>query len=63
MYDQTYPDRLIAQAEIRFVNCTQWINYDGFYLTAEELEELGINTIDSYGYTKAILYDYWQTDE
>ena len=66
-YDLSDPDRLIAQAEIRLNTYTAW--YSSISWSRERelriitgiLEKYGINNPDGYGYTEAVLYDYWQT--
>ena len=68
-YDLSDPDRLIAQAEIRLNTYTAW--YSSISWSRERelriitgiLEHYGINNPDGYGYSEAVLYDYWQTEE
>ena len=61
VYDRTKPEKLLAQAELRFVNYTAW-QYNGENVP-ELLAGLGLDTPDSYGYSEAVLYDYWQAEE
>ncbi|MCI8387860.1 MAG: hypothetical protein HFE63_05275 [Clostridiales bacterium] len=64
VYDPARPGHILAQAEICFVNYTDWTRDEhGYGVYPELLEELGINTLDNYSYTEAVLYDYWQVDE
>ena len=65
-YDQTNPDKLLARAEIRVTVYGAW-NFSGTDVSSIDygltLHRLGINTPENYGYTEAVLYDYWQTEE
>ncbi|MCI8387861.1 MAG: hypothetical protein HFE63_05280 [Clostridiales bacterium] len=71
MYDLNNAERLIAKAEIRIYMYSAWQidkkSDEGSYLSSvigpDTLDTLGINIPDSYGYTEAVLYDYWQTEE
>ena len=65
-YDKTDPDKLLARAEIRVTVYGAW-NFSGIDVSSIDygltLHRLGINTPENYGYTEAVLYDYWQTEE
>ena len=60
-YDKTNPEKLIAYAEVRITHRTYWNTFERYLYTYYHL--LGINVPDAYGYTEAVLYDYWQADD
>ena len=67
-YDKSRPGRLLAQAELRITNYSSWgSGKSGLgWLYTDQIDKIlyehGLCSPDNYGYTEAVLIDYWQLD-